>query len=194
MATDWVTGKSGQFNLGTDNGTTSAWAVMRFEWVEEYSPSTAKHRITITPKAKTSVANLANGEAETSSHYIIGTVQIGGTTVFSHSLSNVATFFYSTGAFYNFTDATDSYKIETWTSPEFSGNSVSVSISLTLVPASYYWNNQTFNTIQTLTLTSISTTAMSTATCYVWNGGWVQATPYIWDGGWKLASGYGKKS
>ena len=190
MATDWTVGKSGSFDIGTDNGSVSAWAVMRFEWEESYSPSTGKHILTIIPNAKTSVTNLANA-GETSSHYIIGTVKINGTTVFNQQYSNVAAFFYSRNTFYPFTDATDGYKTEIWTSPEFSGTSASVSISLTLVPASSYWNNQSINTTQTLTLTDIVTTNLSTATVYIHNGStWVKATPYVYDSSWKVATGY----
>lgn len=193
MATDWIIGKSGSFDVGTDLGTTSAWAVMRFEWEEQYSESAGTHRLTITPKAKTSVINLANA-GETSSHYIIGTVKIAGETVFSQSTANVATFFYSTNSFYNFTDATDGYNTEIWTSGEFTTSSPSVSISLTLVPASSYWSNQTISSTKTLTMTTITTTTFSGAVPYIYNGStWVQATPYIYNGGWRVATGYAKK-
>ena len=190
MATDWTTGKSGSFDVGTDLGTTSAWVVMRFDWEEQYSPSTGKHILTITPRAKTSVTNLANA-SETSSHYIIGTVTVDGTTVFNQQYSNVAAFFYSTNSFYTFTDASDGYKTEIWTSAEFTTNNPSVSVNITLVPASSYWSNQSIQTTKTLALTTIEATNLSNATVYIHNGTqWVQATPYVYNGGWKVATGY----
>lgn len=193
MATDWTPGRSGYFDVGTDTGTTSYWAVMRFEWEEEYSESAGTHRLTITPKAKTSVSNLANG-SETSSHYIIGTVKIAGTTVFSQSTANVATFFYSTNTFYGFTDATDGYNTEVWTSTEFTTVSPSISIGLTLVPASAYWSNQSISSTKTLTMTPILVTDFSTSTPYIYDGtSWVKATPYIYNGSaWKVATNYVK--
>lgn len=190
MATDWTTGKSGSFEVGTDLGTTSAWAVMRFDWEEQYSPSTGKHILTIIPNAKTSVSNLANA-GETSSHYIIGTVTINGTTVFNEQYSNVATFFYSKNTFYPFTDATDGYKTEIWTSPEFSGTNISIAISLTLVPASSYWNSQSIRTTQTLTGTAISTSSFSGVTPYVYDGSnWVESEMYVYNSGWKVDTSY----
>ena len=189
MATDWTTGKSGSFDLGTAYDTSlTNWAVLRFEWVEEYSPSTSKHRITITPKGKCAWSAVTNTNV---GKFLTGTVTINGSTVFSESNYNVGIAFYSTGTYYTFTDATDGYKTEKWVSPEFSGDSASVVLNLYMNnPASGY-SQQHYSSTQTLTLTQLDLTDMSRTTVWIHNGTtWVQATPYVWDGGWKVATGF----
>ena len=193
MATDWTVGQKGQFDIGTDNGSVTYWAVMRFEWVEEYSPSTGLHRISVTPKAKTSVSNLSNG-IENCSHYIIGTVKIGGTTVFNQQYSNVATYFYSKNTFYGFTNATNGYATEVWVGPELSSVTTNIEVNLTLVPASSYWNDQSIKTTQSVTGTAISTTAFTESAVWVHNGSeWVECETYIYDGSWKVGTVYVQK-
>ena len=169
MATDWKTGKSGSFDLGSAYDTSlTNWAALRFEWVEEYSPSTNKHRITITPKGKCAWSAVTNTNV---GKFLTGTVTINGTTVFNESNYNVGIAFYSTSSYYTFTDAADGYNTEKWVSPEFSGNTTNVVLNLYMNTQATGFSRQSYSSTQTLTLTDIigpaSTFSLSTTSVNV---------------------------
>ena len=169
MATDWIAGKSGYFDLGSAyESSLTNWAALRFEWVEEYSPSVNKHRITITPKGKCAWSAVTNTNV---GKFLTGTVTINGSTVFNENNYNVGIVFYSVGSYYTFTDAADGYATERWISPEFSGNTASVVLNLYMNTQASGYSRQSYSSTQTLTLTNIiepaSTFSLSTTSVNV---------------------------